>query len=82
MEKGSFITEYFFGKAMFLSVDRDADDEITDWKIAIRTSDAIKTLQEIIDQKTQSGDLDAADSARRLLQLIVEIDKKQKQNKS
>lgn len=79
MEKGSFITEYFFGKAMFLSVDRDADDEITDWKIAIRTSDAIKTLQEIIDQKTRSGDLEAADSARRLLQLIVEID--QKQNK-
>ena len=46
MEKGSFITEYFFGKAMFLSVDRDADDEITDWKIAIRTSKvAIWTLQ-------------------------------------
>ncbi len=67
------------GKVL-LSVERDASDEITDWKIAIRTSDAIKTLQEIIDQKTQSGDLDAADSARRLLQLIVEID--QKQNKS
>lgn len=69
------------GKVL-LSVERDASDEITDWKIAIRTSDAIKTLQEIIDQKTQSGDLDAADSARRLLQLIVEIDQKQKQNKS
>lgn len=69
------------GKVL-LSVERDASDEITDREATLRISDVIKILQEMIDRKTQSGDLDAADSARRLLQLIVEIDQKQKQNKS
>ena len=69
------------GKVL-LSVERNASDEITDREATLRISDVIKILQEMIDRKTQSGDLDAADSARRLLQLIVEIDQKQKQNKS
>lgn len=72
------------GKVL-LSVERDASDEITDWEATLRISDVIKILQEMIDRKTQSGDLDGAEVAKNFLQAIVndvEIGQEQKQNKT
>lgn len=72
------------GKVL-LSVERDASDEITDWEATLTISDVIKTLQEMIDRKTKSGDLDGAEVAKNFLQAIVndvEIEQEQKQNKT
>lgn len=72
------------GKVL-LSVERDASDEITDREATLRISDVIKILQEMIDQKTQSGDLDGAEVAKNFLQAIVndvEIEIEQEQNKT
>lgn len=70
------------GKVL-LSVERDADDEITDREATLRISDVIKILQEMIDQKTQSGDLDGAEVARNFLQAIVnDVEIEQEQNKT
>lgn len=72
------------GKVL-LSVERDASDEITDREATLRISDVIKILQEMIDWKTQSGDLDGAEVAKNFLQAIVndvEIEIEQEQNKT
>ena len=72
------------GKVL-LSVERDASDEITDREATLRISDVIKILQEMIDRKTQSGDLDGAEVAKNFLQAIVndvEIEIEQEQNKT
>lgn len=68
-----------------LCINRDPNGRITDFLDAPLTiSDVIKTLQEMIDRKTQSGDLDGAEVAKNFLQAIVndvEIGQEQKQNK-
>lgn len=61
------------GKVL-LSVERDASDEITDWEATLTISDVIKTLQEMIDRKTKSGDLDGAEVAKNFLQTIAKIE--------
>lgn len=71
------------GKVL-LNVERNTSGEITDWEATLRISDVIKILQEMIDQKTQSGDLDGAEVAKNFLQAIVndvEIEIEQEQNK-
>lgn len=67
---------------MWLEVERDANGEIVEWEMTLKTEDVIKILEQAIHEATEQGDMQKANSAKKLLRILSDckIKSNQKQN--
>lgn len=67
---------------MWLEVERDSNGEIVEWEMTLKTEDVIKILEQAIHEATEQGDMQKANSAKKLLRILTDckIKSNQKQN--
>lgn len=67
---------------MWLEVERDSNGEIVEWEMTLKTEDVIKILEQAIHEATEQGDMQKANSAKKLLRILTDckIKSSQKQN--